>query len=192
MTWIYEVFVEIEKTVWRQVKITLWWPCRVQPKRSMNSSADWIQARCSAYNHACFSNHCRAQGHNHDSLEDIKARMAENPALTLNPWLSALFGEARRAANAPQPLHWVHSSQCSTTLSQTHISNLTKLYPWLLHTFCTYFGIDSQICTEGAETFLSRSFVYPQLFSVFLCFRDFHLTDLLSLLYNPYLSCNST
>jgi len=70
MTWIHEVFIEIEKTAWWQVKITLWWPCRVQPKRSMNSSADWIQARCSAYNHACFSNHCRAQGHNHDSLEE--------------------------------------------------------------------------------------------------------------------------
>jgi len=76
-------------------------------------SADWIQARCSAYNHACFSNHCRAQGHNHDSLEDIKAWMAKNPTLALNPWLSALFGEACRAANAPQPLHWVHSSHAA-------------------------------------------------------------------------------
>ena len=70
MTWIHEVFIEIEKTAWWQVKIMLWWPCWVQLKRSMNSSADWIQARCSAYNHMCFSNHCRAQGHNHNSLEE--------------------------------------------------------------------------------------------------------------------------
>jgi len=139
MTWIYEVFVEIEKTAWWQVKIMLWWPCQVQPKRSMNLSADWIQARCSAYNHACFSNHCQTQGHNHNSLEDIKAQMAKNPALTLNPWLSTLFGEARCAANAPQPLHWVKPSKLVQVMQGHQLFMLNLSFQMVVSSHPSYF-----------------------------------------------------
>jgi len=54
-------------------------------------------------------------------LKNIKAQMAENPALTQNPWFSALFGEAcrgqcsKRTTAAPPS----HEDQCSTMLSQT-------------------------------------------------------------------------
>ena len=131
MTWIHEVFIEIEKTVWQQVKITLWWSCRAWPKQSMNLSADlthWIQARCSPCSGIAVG-HTRSgtaqDGVGEDTittlLKNIKAQMAENPSLTQNPWFSALFGEACRGQHskctATTPLS--HQDQCGMTLSQT-------------------------------------------------------------------------